>query len=396
MKKIFVTVILGIIIINGSGVLACTGITSSNEMTTLMGNNEDYIDPDTYIWFKPSISGKYGCSFVGYNGFWAQGGINEKGLCFDGFGTPFNPYYVNSENKPLYRNGNLAEKALEECQNISELVNLFDQYYFPALQISQLFFVDKEGNSVIIGGDANIFKENNFQVCTNYFLIHPELGGYPCWRYNTAFQMLEQSDEISIDLFKNILDAVHIEQYSPTQYSNIYDLKNGLIYLYYYHDFDNSIILDLEEELNQGEHYYQIPALFNNNSSPNKPSELIGSIQCIVGEIYNYSTSTVDPNGDQIFYLFDWDDESDSGWIGPYESSEEVIASHTWDKRGDFAIRVKAKDEHGAESEWSDSLIVSMPKNRFLKNIDLFRLSEWFKIPFPFFNFLLDSLEGKI
>ena len=80
-----------------SGIVsACTGITSFNEMITLMGNNEDYIDPDTYIWFNPSESEKYGCSFVGYKGFWAQGGINEKGLCFDGFGTPFNPYYVNT------------------------------------------------------------------------------------------------------------------------------------------------------------------------------------------------------------------------------------------------------------------------------------------------------------
>lgn len=385
-KSISILILLSLVI--PSSVSACTGITSSNEMITLMGNNEDYKDPDTYIWFKPSEPEKYGCSFVGYKGFWAQGGINEKGLCFDGFGTPFNPYYVNNENKPVFRNGNLAEKALEECQNISELVNLFDQYYFPALQISQLFFVDKEGNSVIIGGDANTFKENNFQVCTNFFQTHPELGGYPCWRYNTAFQMLEQSDEISINLFKNVLDAVHIEQYSPTQYSNIYDLKNGLIYLYYYHDFNNVIVLNLTEEFELGYHYYSIPSLFLDNSeSPSKPSKPGGVSSGKSGNEYYYSTSSTDPNGDNLFYLFDWNDLSLEEWLGPFESGEVVNISHIWDSKGEYNIRVKAKDTEGYESEWSDPLVVSMPKTKSIDNINLL-IFRFFQ-RFPIFKFLI-------
>ena len=378
-----ITILLLFSMIIPSSISACTSITSSNEMTTLMGNNEDYIDPDTYIWFKPSISEKYSCSFVGYKGFWAQGGINEKGLCFDGFGTSFNPFYVNTENKPVYRNGNLAEKALEECQNISELVNLFDQYYFPALQISQLFFVDKEGNSVIIGGDVNIFKENNFQVCTNFFQAHPELGGYPCWRYDTAFQMLEQSDEISIDLFKNILDAVHIEQFSPTQYSNIYDLKNGLIYLYYYHDFNKVIVLNLTEEFKLGYHFYSIPSLFINNSeSPSKPSKPEGSNSGKSGNEYYYQTSSIDPNGDNIFYLFDWGDTIEELWLGPYESETTISVSHIWDNNGEYIIKVKAKDEFGHESEWSESLDVSMPRSKSISEFNpwLFRFIQRFPI----------------
>lgn len=378
-----ITILLLLSMIIPSSISACTGITSSNEMITLMGNNEDYIDPDTYIWFKPSELEKYGCSFVGYKGFWAQGGINEKGLCFDGFGTPFNPYYVNTENKPVYRNGNLAEKALEECQNISELVNLFDQYYFPALQKSQLFFVDKEGNSVIIGGDANTFKENNFQVCTNFFQTHPELGGYPCWRYNNAFQMLEQSEEISIDLFKNILDAVHIEQFSPTQYSNIYDLNNGLIYLYYYHDFNNVIVLNLTEELELGYHNYSIPSLFLDNSeTPSKPLQPEGTSNGKYGNEYYYSTSSTDPNGDNLFYLFEWDDLSVEEWLGPFESGEVINISHIWGIKGEYNIRVKAKDTEGYESEWSDPLVVSMPKNKSISKFNpwLMRLIQRFLI----------------
>ncbi|NQU28265.1 MAG: hypothetical protein HQ528_08265, partial [Candidatus Marinimicrobia bacterium] len=53
------------------------------------------------------------------------------------------------------------------------------------------------------------------------------------------------------------------------QYSNIYDLKNGKIYLHHFHDFDNYIELDLAEELAQGFHEINIPDLFPDNTDFN-------------------------------------------------------------------------------------------------------------------------------
>ena len=32
----------------------------------------------------------------------------------------------------------------------------------------------------------------------------------------------------------------------------------------------------------------------------------------------------------------------------------------------DYQIRVKAKDDHGVQSEWSDSIPISMPHSKFL------------------------------
>lgn len=37
---------------------------------------------------------------------------------------------------------------------------------------------------------------------------------------------------------------------------------------------------------------------------------------------------------------------------------------HQWEKRGDYQIMVKAKDEHGLQTAWSDTFIVTMPKTR--------------------------------
>jgi hypothetical protein len=79
---------------------------------------------------------------------------------------------------------------------------------------------------------------------------------------------------------------------------------------------------------------------------------------------YVFTSSTVDPDGDQLFYLFNWGDGTTSEWLGPYNSGEQVEAAHTWTTKGSYEITVKAKDVNGAMSEWSDPHAISMPKAR--------------------------------
>jgi hypothetical protein len=67
-----------------------------------------------------------------------------------------------------------------------------------------------------------------------------------------------------------------------------------------------------------------------------------------------------DPDDDQLFYFFQWGDNSDSGWIGPYNSGENVSASHVWHQRGLDEITVKVKDVYQAESNWSDALTMKL------------------------------------
>jgi len=98
------------------------------------------------------------------------------------------------------------------------------------------------------------------------------------------------------------------------------------------------------------------------NEPPDKPSKPIGVNTGTAGVEYNYSMSTVDPDGDQIYYKIDWGDGNESGWLGLYNSNQVATYSHIWTYEGDYEIRVKAKDTEYEESEWSDPLIVIMPK----------------------------------
>jgi len=58
--------------------------------------------------------------------------------------------------------------------------------------------------------------------------------------------------------------------------------------------------------------------------------------------------------------MWDWGDGEYSDWLNNPE------ASHSWSTEDNFEVRVKAMDEHGAESEWSDPLVFSTPRNKII------------------------------
>jgi fimbrial isopeptide formation D2 family protein/uncharacterized repeat protein (TIGR01451 family) len=97
------------------------------------------------------------------------------------------------------------------------------------------------------------------------------------------------------------------------------------------------------------------------NAAPAKPS-VSGPSSGRVGMSYTYSGFGTDPDGDNIYFWFDWGDGSNSGWIGPFSSGQTASLSHSWTVKGTYPIKVKIKDDSGVESVWSDPLQVSMPK----------------------------------
>jgi len=124
---------------------------------------------------------------------------------------------------------------------------------------------------------------------------------------------------------------------------------------------------------------------------PEKPETPDGPPSGTIDEEYTYTSSSSDPDpGDELYYLFDWGDGEFSGWVGPYDSGDTAEASYTWTEQGDYEIKVKAKDEHGVQSEWSDPLPIEMPKNKAI-TFPLFLdcLFERFPNAFPIIRYLL-------
>jgi len=100
------------------------------------------------------------------------------------------------------------------------------------------------------------------------------------------------------------------------------------------------------------------------SDAPAKPSKPAGPSLGIWHIEYTFTSSTTDPNSDQIMYLFNWDDGSNSGWLGPYSSGQVVTAKHTWTVLGYYNVTVRAKDTWGAGSPPSDPLQIQITDNQ--------------------------------
>jgi hypothetical protein len=192
-------------------------------------------------------------------------------------------------------------------------------------------------------------------------------------------------DDLSVKFCSEVLDAVHQEGSYPTQYSTLYDLKNQLIYLYYYHDYSQVKVFNLSEELKLGNHEYSIPALFT--KAPERPDKPAGPTNGKPGEEYTFSSSSVDIYGDEIYYLWDWGNGEYSDWMGPYKSGEEVEISYIWDNKGIKTVKVKAKDIYDCESDWSLGLRVNIPRSK--TNFYRLNLLNWILDRFPILQQIL-------
>lgn len=111
------------------------------------------------------------------------------------------------------------------------------------------------------------------------------------------------------------------------------------------------------------------------NSPPHEPETPFGPTNGNAKTEYTYTSSTIDSHGHQVYYMWNWGDGNLSDWFGPYNSGETCEASHIWIEKGDYHIKVKAKDEYDAESNWSDPLSISMPKSKSV-NTPLLRFLE--------------------
>jgi hypothetical protein len=103
-----------------------------------------------------------------------------------------------------------------------------------------------------------------------------------------------------------------------------------------------------------------------------------------------YNITTTDPNGDNVSYFIDWGDGTNSAWIGPYPSGTTATQSHTWNKKGTYTIKAKAKDIYGNESYWG-ALSVTMPCSNNIPFVPFWmKFFERFPHAFPILRHLLD------
>lgn len=99
------------------------------------------------------------------------------------------------------------------------------------------------------------------------------------------------------------------------------------------------------------------------SNPPGKPT-LTGPTTGVINELYIFTAVSTEPDGESVFYYFDWGDGTNSGWIGPYNSGQTGSAQKSWASEGTYTVRAKAKDINQVSSQWSDPLTMTILVDR--------------------------------
>lgn len=254
--------------------LSCTNFAASFGDRVFFGNSEDgglshplSLDPlSSQIFYYSADSEGYGCAFVGWyvEGYKIsiQGGMNDQGLCYDLTGIPDTP--VNTPPNPTYTVAGswIMKDVLRLNANVSEIIDFIMSCDWSGYWWYQWFFADAYGDMVVIspGTDGDlvftrkIAGEDGFLTQTNFNRANNKSGDYPCWRYDTSYNLLSeiQSEEnLTSEKFTEVLEAVHFPKTggSFTHYSNTFDPVNQMLYLNYMGQFYETATINITEEL---------------------------------------------------------------------------------------------------------------------------------------------------
>ena len=68
--------------------------------------------------------------------------------------------------------------------------------------------------------------------------------------YNKYKCRIKNGDDLTVAYFRHILKGAHIESgLGNTLYSQVYDLKNGNIYLYFWHQYEEVAIINVSDAI---------------------------------------------------------------------------------------------------------------------------------------------------
>ena len=271
----------------------CSVFTLSLNDKVLFCGNLDHPNPDGYIRFWPESEEGYGGMLHGYfaqidEQSWIafEGGMNEKGLSFDTNGLPDADMNPHPEKPYSWDNENIWYLLLKKCSNVDDAINMARKFDFGNMMDFQVHVADSSGDAVVISPGANgelsfTRKEpgTKFLVSTNINNANPEHGyvKYPCRRHEIISGMLgkiENERDVNNDYLASVLDTVHFERATyNTIYSYICDLKKGLFYLYYFHQFNESVLFDLDKEVSAGDRTIKIADLVSQETRDNALKE---------------------------------------------------------------------------------------------------------------------------
>lgn len=247
--------------------MTCSMYKITKNGNTIVGNNEDWLSPNSQFWFESGTAGKYGVMYMGLLNKFAQGAINEAGLVFDGFANP-ELAIENTEGKLDIPIGEAIRNIMQTMSSVEEVKAYFSTINLSSLSSSQVVFVDQSGTYLIVEGDELIIGDESEKTFSNFYYSQIESEeDIELENFQSGLKFLKSSQgNSSIDYCSDVMKNLASSQLFGTQYSTIYDLNTLKIRIYLFHDYSQYIELNLLEELKKDDHSIMIADLFPKES----------------------------------------------------------------------------------------------------------------------------------
>jgi len=230
---------------------------------TIVGNNEDWSNPHTRIWFEVGKDGDFGVAYVGFDDMNPQGAFNEAGLAYDIFAMPYEEITEGEHKKA--QPDDLLKTIMRTSSTVEEVKAQLEVHYLEGFEAVMLLFIDKTGKYLIQERDVLTIGDNAQYVLSNFSPTNiTDHSKVELPHFQKGRDLLSQEATLNVDYCASVLEALHQEVpfWGGTQYSTLYDLSDGKIYLYYFHNYNRSVQFDIEEELGKGDHVLNIPDMF--------------------------------------------------------------------------------------------------------------------------------------
>ena len=254
---------------------ACSGYKITIGDKTFLGSNEDAWRTTPNIWFEEAkLVDTYGAAFTGSrydgeNGYAPQSGMNEMGLAFERLAS-YHPKQDAFESREKITNPtNYLKDILHSCASVEEVkayISRFDHSYF----IEDVFiYVDKSGTYLIVEPYTLTIGNEPSYVISNFCpSITSSEKATKLDRYRNGVEFLNNGIDTTLAFCTDLSDAMHVCRKKigdGTLLSSIWDLRDGTVNLFFYHNYDTTVQFNLKEELKKGDHSIAIEKLFPPN-----------------------------------------------------------------------------------------------------------------------------------
>lgn len=269
MKSLNSAALIFVLTVSSSVCYACSMCKITANGKTIVGNNEDTWRTGSKIWFEQGNNGRYGAVYFGLNDGFPQGGMNESGLAFDGFAVYPRTLHPQPGKKKITNHTAFLKEILQRCATAQEVKTFVNQYDRSIFNHSMLLFVDKTGEYVVVEVDTVMLGDQPTYLLANFCPSQTRPEDVKFDRYLRGVSFLKNNSlKASSEYGTALMQAMH--ECRPrvgdgTAYTSIYDLQEGLVTLYFYHDYKHPRSFKLKDELAKPEHAWELTAMFPQN-----------------------------------------------------------------------------------------------------------------------------------